>query len=91
MFRAHGRSKRSPIGPRPIVPEELGLYGHGAPVFLSLKPGMTGAWQVNGRSHVGYPDRADMELEYVRNWSLARDLWILFRTVPAVLRRQGAH
>jgi len=85
------KGEMSLVGPRPIVPEELGLYGHGAPVFLSLKPGMTGAWQVNGRSHVGYPDRADMELEYVRNWSLARDLWILFRTVPAVLRRQGAH
>src|SRR2546426_911043 len=85
------KGEMSLVGPRPIVPEELGLYGHAAPVFLSLKPGMTGAWQVNGRSHVGYPDRADMELDYVRSWSLARDLWILFRTVPAVLRRQGAH
>jgi len=85
------KGEMSLVGPRPIVLEELGLYGHGAPVFLSLKPGMTGAWQVNGRSHVGYPDRADMELEYVRSWSLASDLWILFRTGPAVLRRRGAH
>ena len=79
------------VGPRPIVPKELDQYGHGAPVFLSIKPGMTGAWQINGRSHVGYPDRADIELDYVRTWSLMRDLWILFKTLPVVLARRGAH
>jgi len=79
------------VGPRPIVPKELDQYGHGAPVFLSIKPGMTGAWQINGRSHVGYPDRADIELDYVRTWSLMRDLWILFKTLPGVLARRGAH
>jgi len=79
------------VGPRPIVPKELDQYGHGAPVFLSIKPGMTGAWQINGRSRVGYPHRADMELDYVRNWSLMRDLWILFKTLPVVLARRGAH
>jgi len=85
------RGEMSLVGARPIVPEELELYGHGAPVFLSLKPGMTGAWQVNGRSRVGYPGRADIELEYVRHWTLGRDLWILLQTVPAVLVRRGAH
>ena len=79
------------VGPRPIVPDELDQYGPGAPIFLSLRPGITGAWQVNGRSHVGYPDRADVELEYVRSWSLARDLWILLQTIPVVLGRRGAH
>ena len=79
------------VGPRPIVPEELEKYGHAAAVFLSLKPGMTGAWAVNGRSHVAYPDRADIELEYARNWSLGRDLWILVKTLPAVVMRRGAH
>ena len=79
------------VGPRPIVPDELGQYGHGAAVFLSLKPGMTGAWQVNGRSRVGYPDRVDLELQYVRNWSLARDLLILAKTVPVLLAGRGAH
>ena len=79
------------VGPRPIVPEELERYGHAAAVFLSLKPGMTGAWQVNGRSRVGYPDRADMELDYARSWSLARDISILLRTVPVVLGARGAH
>jgi len=79
------------VGPRPIVPMELDQYGHGAPVFLSIKPGMTGAWQINGRSRVSYPDRADIELDYVRTWSLIRDLWILCKTLPVVLGRRGAH
>jgi len=85
------KGEMSLVGPRPIVQEEIDVYGHGAPVFLSLKPGMTGAWQTNGRSDVGYPLRADIELEYVRNWSLGRDLRILFKTFPAVLTRRGAH
>ncbi len=79
------------VGPRPIVPEELEHYDRSAPLFLSIKPGMTGAWAVSGRSRVGYPDRARMELEYVRRWSLLSDFGILLRTVPAVLRRRGAH
>jgi len=85
------KGEMSLVGPRPIVPEELGQYGYGAAVFLSLKPGMTGAWQVNGRSKVGYPDRADLEIAYVRTWSLGLDLWILLKTGPAVLMRRGAH
>jgi len=52
---------------------------------------MTGAWQINGRSQVGYPQRADIELDYVRNWSLGGDIAILLKTVPAVLGRRGAH
>jgi exopolysaccharide biosynthesis polyprenyl glycosylphosphotransferase len=79
------------VGPRPIVPSEIEHYCHDAPLFLSLKPGMTGAWAVNGRSNVGYPDRAQMELEYVRNWSLHADVGILLCTIPAVLRGRGAH
>jgi exopolysaccharide production protein ExoY len=79
------------VGPRPIVPSELEHYGGGAPLFLSLKPGMTGAWAVNGRSKVRYPSRARMELQYIRNWALTSDISILLRTIPVVLRRQGAH
>ncbi len=85
------RGEMSLVGPRPIVPDELDQYHSSAAVFLSLKPGMTGAWAVNGRSRVSYPDRADMELEYVRNWSLALDLWIMLKTIPAVMGRKGAH
>jgi lipopolysaccharide/colanic/teichoic acid biosynthesis glycosyltransferase len=80
------------VGPRPIVPAELEHYGYEAAlVFMSLKPGMTGAWAVNGRSKVGYPGRAQMELDYIRRWSLLGDLAILLRTVPAVLGGRGAH
>jgi exopolysaccharide production protein ExoY len=85
------KGEMSLVGPRPIVFEELEEYGRGAAVFLSQKPGITGAWQVSGRSRVGYPDRALIELEYVRNWSLGRDLRIMLRTLPAVLAARGAH
>lgn len=85
------RGEMSLVGPRPVVVDELTHYGTEKPVFLSLKPGVTGAWQVNGRSSVPYPDRAMVELEYVRSWSLGRDLQILLQTVPAVLAQRGAH
>jgi exopolysaccharide production protein ExoY len=61
------------------------------PVFLSVKPGITGAWAVNGRSSVGYPDRARMELDYIRGWSIGSDLMILLRTLPAIITKRGAH
>jgi exopolysaccharide production protein ExoY len=79
------------VGPRPIVPDEIKHYYHEGPLFLSLKPGLTGAWQVNGRSGVSYPERARLELEYVQSWSWARDMEILLRTIPAVLFQHGAH
>ena len=85
------RGDMSIVGPRPVVPEEIAQYGAVASLLLALKPGLTSMWVVEGRSEVGYPRRADLELMYVRNWSLVRDLWILARTVPAVFRGQGAH
>ena len=85
------RGEMSLVGPRPIVLDELQHYGREQPLFLSLPPGVTGAWQVNGRSSVAYPDRAAVELEYVRKWNLGSDLRILFQTVPAVFAQRGAH
>ncbi len=84
------------VGPRPIEPVELEFEGHhygsqGMPVFLSAKPGMTGAWAVNGRSEVGYPERAQMELNYIRSWSVLSDLVILLRTPLTIISRRGAH
>jgi exopolysaccharide biosynthesis polyprenyl glycosylphosphotransferase len=79
------------VGPRPIVPDELQHYRGETPLFLSLKPGITGAWQVNGRSSVAYPHRTTIELDYVQGWSLASDLGILLRTLPAVVFGRGAH
>jgi exopolysaccharide production protein ExoY len=79
------------VGPRPIVPEEIRHYQDERLLFLSVKPGVTGAWQVNGRSDVAYPARTTLELDYVSNWSLMSDIRIILQTVPAVLRREGAH
>ncbi len=80
------------VGPRPVVGPELEHFGsRAAAIILSVKPGMTGLWQVSGRSTIGAVDRADLDMEYVAKWSLRLDLEILLRTVPAVLRRSGAH
>ena len=79
------------VGPRPILPAELNNYGEFASVFLSVKPGMTGHWQVSGRSEIReYQRRVELDLEYIRDQSIRTDLGILFRTVPSVLRRKGA-
>lgn len=85
------RGDMSLVGPRPIVEEEIREYGDRASLFLSAKPGLTGYWQVSGRSNVGYPERVDIELEYVVRWSLWLDLMILLKTPFAVLRRDGAY
>lgn len=80
------------VGPRPIVPNEAAQYGDVAMLFMSAKPGMTGHWQVSGRSEIAeYHKRVEMDLEYIRDQSLSRDLEILLRTVPAVLGRKGAN
>ncbi len=79
------------VGPRPVVEPELEMYKGKVWTLLSVKPGMTGPWQISGRSRVGFPQRAEIDLEYVRRWSLLGDLWILALTVPAVLTRRGAH
>lgn len=73
------------VGPRPVVEEELEHYRGSERLLLSVRPGMTGAWAVNGRHHVGYPARAEMELRYVRGWSVGADLRILAGTVSAVM------
>jgi len=78
------------IGPRPIVESELALYGSLFSVYTSAIPGLSGLWQVSGRSHIDYDKRAKLDAKYVRSWSLAGDLIILFRTIPAVLCRIGA-
>jgi lipopolysaccharide/colanic/teichoic acid biosynthesis glycosyltransferase len=80
------------VGPRPIVPNEAVEYGDSAMLFMSAKPGMTGHWQVSGRSEIAeYRQRVELDLEYIRDQSLGKDLEILLRTVPAVLRRKGAN
>lgn len=79
------------VGPRPIVLEELREYKEKADDFLSVKPGLTGYWQVSGRSNVSYPGRVDIELYYVYNQSLLFDINILFKTVVIVILKKGAY
>ena len=87
------RGDMSLVGPRPITLPELQQYysQRHAPLFLCVRPGLTGRWAVSGRADVGYPRRAMLELEYVRNWSLFSDFLILVRTLPVVARGSGAH
>lgn len=79
------------VGPRPVVIDELNEYEDRKFDFLSVKPGITGYWQVCGRSDVGYPERVEIELYYVYHKCLLLDLKILFKTVIQVLVRKGAY
>lgn len=79
------------VGPRPVVMDELKEYKDKIEDFLSVKPGITGYWQVSGRSGVGYPERIDLELYYVYNQSIVMDIKILLKTIATVLRRDGAY
>ena len=80
------------VGPRPVVPAEVAKYGDCVQLLLSAKPGMTGHWQINGRSDIEqYARRVELDMEYIRDQSLGKDIEILLRTVPAVLLRKGAH
>ncbi len=78
------------VGPRPIVESEGRHYGERLPELLSIRPGLSGAWAVQGRSRVGYPQRVEIELEYVREWTLWQDAWILLKTSWVVLTQRGS-
>ena len=85
------RGEISLVGPRPIVPEEIAKYGRFGRIFLSFPPGLTGLWQVSGRSDVSYQERIDLDIYYIMNWSPPLDAAILLRTLPALLSRRGAY
>ena len=85
------RGDMSLVGPRPIVPTELERYGEDSDAYLAVKPGLTGAWQVNGRSGVGYPERVGIDREYVDGWTFWLDVRILVKTPLAVLTSRGAY
>lgn len=84
------RGDMSCVGPRPIVREELDRYGSFAREYLSARPGLTGLWQVTGRSRTDYAHRVSLDTQYIRTWSLWSDLTILCRTGSAVLRFNDA-
>ena len=84
------RGDMSFVGPRPVVEKEVEDYGKNKEKFLSVKPGLTGYWQVNGRSNTNYKERMNMELYYVDNCSLWLDIKIFFKTFIAVFKKEGA-
>ena len=78
------------VGPRPPVPKEVAQYEVDHRARLNMRPGITGLWQVSGRSEIGFEEWVKLDLEYIRTWSLRTDLEILLATVPAVLSARGA-
>ncbi len=86
------RGEMSLVGPRPVVAQELEEhYGEAAETYKKVRPGITGLWQVSGRSDTSYSERVALDCRYVQNASVGEDLRILLRTVPAVLLRRGAY
>jgi exopolysaccharide production protein ExoY len=78
------------VGPRPVTRDELDRYGDSVGYYLSMRPGITGHWQVNGRSETTYDERVGMDVQYVQNWTLLADFKILLQTVAVVLAQKGA-
>lgn len=85
------KGEMSLVGPRPIVGAELMHYGPDAGYYLMVRPGMTGLWQVSGRSDIEFDKRVYLDTWYVKNWSISYDLAILAKTVRVVLQRNGAY
>jgi exopolysaccharide biosynthesis polyprenyl glycosylphosphotransferase len=85
------RGEMSLVGPRPALPSEVEQYDDWIRNRLKVKPGMTGLWQVSGRTETSFSDYIRYDLFYIQNWSLSLDLWILWRTLRAVGTAEGAH
>jgi lipopolysaccharide/colanic/teichoic acid biosynthesis glycosyltransferase len=79
------------VGPRPFLPDQLQYYGETYSDYILVRPGMTGLWQVSGRSRLSFTDRVQLDAYYLRNWSLWLDFRILARTLWVVLRGEGAY
>lgn len=79
------------IGPRPVVEKELEEYCDRKDKFLSVRPGAMGLWQATGRSNISYPERCDVELEYIDNISFGYDVKIFFQTIFSIFKKEGAY
>ncbi|MEL6828109.1 MAG: sugar transferase [Pseudomonadota bacterium] len=78
------------VGPRPIVRSEIEKYGEYFRDYCRVRPGLTGLWQISGRSDTTYQERVNFDVKYVDEWTYAEDIKIILKTVPAVLRSNGA-
>jgi lipopolysaccharide/colanic/teichoic acid biosynthesis glycosyltransferase len=84
------RGQMSLVGPRPPLPSEVERYGQEANRRLLVKPGITGLWQVSGRSSLTWEQSVQLDLHYIENWSLTMDVVLLVKTIRAVILRKGA-
>jgi exopolysaccharide production protein ExoY len=84
------RGEMSIVGPRPIMTDQIGLYGEYFGDYCTLRPGITGLWQIGGRNNCSFAERVRLDMEYARTWSLRQDIQIIFLTIPAVLGCKGA-
>jgi lipopolysaccharide/colanic/teichoic acid biosynthesis glycosyltransferase len=84
------KGEMSWVGPRAIRPDELKMYGDTAPVFLSAMPGITGLWQVSGRSRLSYNERVRLDMRYIETIGFRTDLRIMLRTIPVMFTGDGA-
>lgn len=84
------KGNMSLVGPRPVIKDELEKYGKYKDKFLSVTPGLTGYWQANGRSNTTYEERVQMDMYYIDHMSLLLDIKIMFQTVVAVIKKEGA-
>ncbi|PLS82087.1 sugar transferase, partial [Candidatus Saccharibacteria bacterium] len=84
------RGDLSLVGPRPILPQEMKFSERRGALLHSVKSGVTGLWQVSGRSDLSFEKRIELELYYAQNWSFWLDIKILFKTVQVLLFRKGA-
>ena len=85
------KREMSLVGPRMISPEEMEMYKEWGLNLLTVDPGITGLWQVSGRSEISYRERVELDMHYIRNWTIWLDLQVLMQTVPAVLKGRGAY
>ncbi len=85
------RGEMSLVGPRMITVEELVQFGNWRHNLLTVKPGMTGLWQVRGRSRLSYSERVTLDMQYIRNYTIWQDIRLLAQTIPAIVRGHGAY
>ena len=87
------KGEMSVVGPRPLVPEELSKYGRKIDTVLTIKPGITGLWQVSGRNDIPYPKRVQIDVYYATSHNWLLDLWIVYKTIGVIVfpRNNGAY
>ena len=85
------KGEMSLVGPRPIVEAEVEKYGEDFGRIFSVKPGLTGLWQVSGRSDADYAERISFDTYYLQSWSMWLDIWVLLKTISVVIRGNGAY